>query len=136
MKGQVAVAIVAIGIVVAAVAGYMIVKGVLTGEKGNARDDSAMGGKTREFSIVAKQWSFEPSEIRVKVGDTVRLKIRSIDVSHGLSIPDLGVNSYIEPGKETVVEFKATKAGRFPFFCSVYCGEGHGNMRGVLVVEE
>jgi len=31
-------------------------------------------------------------------------------------------------------EFVADKVGEFNFFCNVYCGEGHSEMGGKLVV--
>lgn len=89
----------------------------------------------KEFIIIAKNWAFEPSEIKVKQGDVVRLKIKSVDVAHGFGLPDFNIDRRLEPGKETLVEFTANKKGTFTFFCSVYCGEGHKDMKGVLVVE-
>jgi heme/copper-type cytochrome/quinol oxidase subunit 2 len=32
------------------------------------------------------------------------------------------------------VEFTADEAGPFPFLCSEYCGDGHDDMKGMLVV--
>ena len=64
----------------------------------------------------------------------MRLIVHNADVKHGLVIPDLGVNQDIPPDG-AVVEFTASKAGTFEFFCSVWCGEGHMEMRGKIVVE-
>ena len=91
-------------------------------------------GPVKEFNMVAKQWEFEPSVIQVNKGDTVRLHINSIDVTHGFSMPDFGINVDLEPGKTVDVEFTADKQGRFTFACSVFCGEGHAAMRGQVVV--
>ncbi len=96
---------------------------------------TAQGG-VKEFTMTAKQWEFQPSEITVKKGDTVRLKITSIDVNHGFALPDFNVNARLEPNKEVVVEFTADKAGTFSFFCSVVCGSGHSGMKGTLIVED
>ncbi len=90
----------------------------------------------KEFSMTAKQWSFDPETITVKKGDHVKLTIKSIDVTHGFAIPDFGVSENLEPNKEIVVEFDADKTGTFTFFCSVFCGSGHASMKGTLVVEE
>jgi len=91
--------------------------------------------KIKEIEIMARRFSFEPSEIKVKYGEKIRLKIISLDVTHGLSLPEFGINKTLEPGKETVIKFIANKRGSFDFFCSVYCGEGHSQMRGKLIVE-
>jgi len=89
----------------------------------------------KEFSMIAKKWQFDPSTINVKQGDKVRLKIKSIDVTHGFSLLDFNVNENLAPEKEVVVEFIADKKGEFSFFCSVFCGEGHSGMKGKLIVE-
>jgi len=91
--------------------------------------------ETKEFTMTARQWAFEPSEIKVRTGDAVRLKVKSVDVAHGFGLPDFNIDTRLEPGKETTVEFVANKKGTFTFFCSVFCGQGHKDMKGTLVVE-
>ena len=91
-------------------------------------------GEVREFTMTAKRWNFEPDTITVNKGDRVKLSITSVDVTHGFTIPEFGVNSRLEPGEETAVEFVADKSGAFQFFCSVQCGEGHSAMEGQLIV--
>jgi cytochrome c oxidase subunit 2 len=89
----------------------------------------------REFDITARKWAFSPGTIKVSEGDTVTLKIRSVDVEHGFSLPAFGVNEDLSPGKEVEVTFVADKKGTYAFFCNVYCGSGHSEMSGSLVVE-
>jgi cytochrome c oxidase subunit 2 len=89
----------------------------------------------KEFSMTAKQWSFDPEVITVKQGDKVKLKINSVDVTHGFALPDFNVKVDLVPNKEEMVEFVADKKGEFTFFCSVMCGDGHRDMKGKLVVE-
>jgi cytochrome c oxidase subunit 2 len=90
----------------------------------------------REFDIIASQWRWEPSVIKVKQGERIRLNIESVDVLHGLVIPELDVYNYDLPaGKTTTLEFVATKKGRFEFLCSVFCGDRHIEMTGVIIVE-
>lgn len=90
---------------------------------------------TKNFVITAKSWIFEPSEIRVLQGERVRLKIKNVDVDHGFSLPDFNVDVKLKPGVEETVEFTADKKGKFTFFCSVLCGTGHKDMKGMLIVE-
>ena len=85
--------------------------------------------------MTAKQFEFTPSVITVKKGDTVRLKVTSTDVTHGLFISGYDKNAVLSPGEEVVVEFLADKAGTFTMSCSQFCGSGHGGMKGTLVVE-
>ncbi|OGI16141.1 MAG: hypothetical protein A2878_03240 [Candidatus Moranbacteria bacterium RIFCSPHIGHO2_01_FULL_54_31] len=81
-----------------------------------------------------RQYAWEPATITAKKGELVRLIVHNADVLHGLVIPDLGVNQDI-PSDGAVVEFTASKAGTFEFFCSVWCGEGHMEMRGKIVIQ-
>lgn len=90
---------------------------------------------TKSFSMTAQQFSFSPSTITVSEGDTVNLSIKSVDVDHGFSISEFGVNTTLSAGKTTNVSFVADKQGTYTFFCSVYCGSGHSNMTGTLVVK-
>lgn len=89
----------------------------------------------KAFNVVARQWSFEPNTITINKGDTVRLSVKSVDVTHGLAISDFNVNKNLEPGQTTTIEFVADKVGTFSFACSVFCGSGHGGMRGTLIVK-
>lgn len=90
----------------------------------------------REIDMIARQWRWEPSMIRVRQGDRVRLNITNVDVLHGIVIPELGVdNTDIKPGETKAVEFVADKKGRFEFLCSTFCGDRHIEMAGVIVVE-
>ena len=88
----------------------------------------------KEFDVSAKKWSFDPSTITVNKGDTVKLHITSEDVTHGFSLPEFSVSDTLSPGTTTTVEFIASKTGTFSFFCSMFCGSGHGSMRGTLIV--
>ncbi len=90
---------------------------------------------TKSFSMTAKNWEFSPSTITVKKGDKVKLTIKSVDVDHGFSLPDFGVNVKLEPGKTVTTEFVADKQGTFQYRCSVQCGSGHKEMTGTLIVE-
>ncbi len=98
-------------------------------------DTTSTSTAVNEISMVAKQWEFIPSTIKVKKGEKVKLTITSQDVRHGFAIADYGINQDLVPGETNVVEFVADKEGQFNFFCSVQCGSGHGGMNGLLIVE-
>ena len=87
------------------------------------------------IEVLAKRYAFEPSEIEVTEGERVHLVVRSGDGLHGFEIKQFRVTKEIPRGKDPVViEFTADAVGRFPILCSVYCGDGHDDMKGVLVV--
>lgn len=86
-------------------------------------------------------WTFRheegPTEINalhVPVGVPVRLRMRSEDVVHGLSIPAFRLRQDVVPEKETAVWFRATRPGIYPLSCTEYCGMGHSQMAGAVYV--
>ncbi len=84
-------------------------------------------------------WDFgdlsAPSVIKVNQGDRVTLRITSFDETHGFELDAFGINEPVYAGKITQVSFVANKAGEFPFECNIYCGPGHYDMTGLLIVE-
>jgi cytochrome c oxidase subunit II len=104
----------------------------------SARQDApAIQPKT--FEVVARRFAFEPSVIEVIEGDRVRLVVRSADGPHGVEIKEFKVKKAVpraKPGDEPItIEFVASAAGKFPILCSEYCGKGHEDMSGTLVVQ-
>ena len=89
----------------------------------------------REIRMTAKKYEFNPSEVRVRQGERVRLLITTLDRKHGFQIKEFGVKVVLPGKEETVVEFVADRAGEFKFKCSVRCGWRHGRMKGKLIVE-
>lgn len=89
----------------------------------------------KEFEVTARQWEFVPGSIEVNKGDRVILHVESIDVTHGIWIPEFGINEKLEPGKTVTIDFVADREGTFPLICSVFCGDGHFQMKGKLIVK-
>lgn len=98
-------------------------------------DIEAKAPSIKSFTIMAKNWEFSPSTIKVKKGETVKLTVVSTDVAHGFSLPDFGVNKKFGAGETITAQFVADKTGSFSFTCNVFCGAGHKDMRGTLIVE-
>lgn len=89
----------------------------------------------RIITYEAFKFAFSPDPLIVRSGETVVLKLKSRDVEHGIMIPEIDFNSSMPVNKVTEVSFKApVKPGKYPIFCSTYCGTDHGNMRGTLLV--
>ena len=117
-----------------------------------AQDPPASGdASVKTIEISAKKYEFTPSEIHVKVGEHVRLKVHSEDETHGVKLnlypegADKSVvglqfdhpedNGKVEKGVDQVLEFVATKPGTYEFKCAKVCGMHHGKMKGELIVE-
>ena len=88
----------------------------------------------RVVKIKARRFEFGPGTVVVKVGEKVRLEITSEDITHGIAIEDFGINQELKPGKMQAIIFTADKSGNHHFHCSVYCGSGHDDMHGELIV--
>jgi len=84
--------------------------------------------------ITAKRFAFAPATIELKVGEPIVLELTSLDRKHGFSAPDLHVEVMILPGKLTRVRIVPDHPGTFTFHCSVFCGGGHEDMTGQIVV--
>lgn len=90
--------------------------------------------RVREITLEASQYAWSEEIIRVRVGELIRLRLTSVDVAHGFFLPEANINVEIQPGQEQVVEFMAPSVGEYSFFCSVFCGEGHQDHKGVFIV--
>jgi cytochrome c oxidase subunit II len=89
----------------------------------------------RVIAVTAKRFEFSPSEITLKVGETVRLELTTEDVTHGFFAKPLGIDEVIVPGKATEVVVTPRAAGRYTTICDHFCGAGHGAMKMTIVVE-
>jgi cytochrome c oxidase subunit 2 len=88
----------------------------------------------RVVPMTARRYEFTPSRVVVNVGEKVKLVIRAIDTTHGFALPDWRIDVKLPRDKTTEVEFTAEDAGTHEFHCSVFCGPGHDQMKGELVV--
>jgi cytochrome c oxidase subunit 2 len=90
--------------------------------------------KPRVIKMVARKFVFVPDEIRVKQGETITLQITAPEVPMGFNLADFNVRADVMPGKVATLEFTPDKAGTFIYLCDVFCGTGHEEMNGTLIV--
>lgn len=88
----------------------------------------------RVIKMTVKRFEYMPREIRVKQGEPVVLEIISLDVAHGFNLPDFKTRADVLPGIPARVRLQPDRVGTFTFRCDLFCGTGHEELDGVLVV--
>jgi cytochrome c oxidase subunit 2 len=89
-----------------------------------------------EIAIRAKRFEYTPATATVRRGQPMVFLLTSEDRVHGFKMPDFGLRADIVPGQETRVALTPDKAGAFVFYCDVFCGDGHEDMSGTLIVKD
>lgn len=90
--------------------------------------------KEKVIKITAKRFNYTPGEVTLKKGVPVILEFRTLDVLMGFNLPDFGVRADIVPGKVTRLRLVPDKTGTFIFLCDIFCGTGHEEMNGRIIV--
>jgi cytochrome c oxidase subunit II len=90
--------------------------------------------KPRVIKVIARKFVFVPAEIRVKKGESVVLQFTAPEVPMGFNLPDFSARADILPGKVSTLRLTPDKTGSFTFACDVFCGSGHEDMTGTLIV--
>ena len=88
------------------------------------------------IEITAKKFEFTPSEITLKKGEPVILRMTTADRVHGFMSKPLKFDTDIPVGKTTDVAVTPDTAGDFAVICDHYCGSGHGGMKMKVTVVE
>jgi cytochrome c oxidase subunit II len=88
------------------------------------------------IEITAKKFEFSPSEITLKKGQPVVLRLSSADRVHGFFSKPLKFDTDIAVGKTTDVAITPDTAGDYTVICDHYCGTGHGGMKMKVTVVE
>ena len=87
------------------------------------------------FDVHGSNYKFNPVEIRVKKGETVKINFENDEGTHNFIIDGLNIRTQtISSGNVDTVTFTADEVGEF----EVYCGFGNHRelgMKGTLIVE-
>jgi len=86
------------------------------------------------IEITAKRFEFTPSEITLKRGEPVILRMTSTDRVHGFMSKPFKIDTDIRPDKTTDIAVTPATAGNFTIICDHYCGTGHSNMKMKVTV--
>ena len=104
-----------------------------------AQESVDLSGETpgvKEIHITNIGLAFDLKEIKVRVGDTLRITYTNGGGIHDLIIDEFNVGTQkLRKNKSETIEFKVTKAGKYEYYCSVGNHRAMG-MWGTLVVVE
>lgn len=89
----------------------------------------------RTILVEARRFEFEPKEIHLKKGKTVKLRVTSADVTHGFFQRALKIDLDVTPGQPSEVSVTPREAGTYTLICDHFCGAQHGNMKMTIIVE-
>jgi len=110
-------------------------KPTATDEGASSSSVVSAASDARIIRVEATNWAFTPSTIKAKVGEKVKIEMVNVSGTHGIAVPELGIDVQAEEGQTVTVDLPTDKAGTFPFRCNVFCGEGHREMTGEIVIE-
>jgi len=96
----------------------------------------ARGDDKKTIDITAKRFEFSPNRVTLKRGETVTLRVSSQDVTHGLFVRALKIDTDIPAGQSTELTITPDTVGTFTAICHHFCGSGHGNMKMTFEVVE
>lgn len=100
-----------------------------------AMEGESMVGETREFDLVASNFKYDVTEIRVKQWDTVIINLMSGEGFHDWVVDEFDARTgQLQSGESDSIQFVADKSGVFEFYCSVGNHRQMG-MIGELIVE-
>jgi len=118
------------------VAAALMLAGGLLLEPDPHRSASAAVASSPEpvVHITARKFEYTPNQITLKKGVPVVLELTSADRDHGFRLRAFGVRADIKPGETSRVRIVPDHTGTFEFECDVFCGTGHEEMSGQIVV--
>ena len=98
-----------------------------------ARQDQ--GPTAKPFVVTLHRYAFDPPRIEVNQDDLVKIELRSEDIAHSLTIDDYRIAKRVSKDQPVTFEFRADRAGTFPYYCNLQIEDGCRQMRGQLIVK-
>ena len=98
------------------------------------RVQDAPPANQRNFSVVARKYSFDPARIEVDQNDLVKVALTSPDIAHSFTVDAYRIAKRVGGGKAVTFEFRADQPGVFPIYCNLRQDDRCREMHGELVV--
>ena len=93
------------------------------------------GSPGGDVYMQGQMWTWYPI-LKLKKGQTYRLHVSSLDLQHGFSVLPINMNFQVLPGYDHVLTITPTMAGDYSVICNEFCGIGHHQMTGKIIVTE
>lgn len=87
----------------------------------------------RSFNINADGGAFAPDTIVVNLNDVVNIYMTAVDASYDFTQPDYGFSLTVPQGVTKRIQFSASSAGKFTFYCSSCGGPAKGPVGYIIV---
>ena len=86
--------------------------------------------------LMAYQWGYAPSVLRLETGVPYRFRMMAVDVAHGASLQlgRAGRMVRLRPGTQVEQALTFSQPGEYLLYCTVYCGLAHDRMQGRVIV--
>lgn len=97
----------------------------------------AQEGARREVTVKMTDAGFEPARVEVRQNELVQVTFVSESEPHAFTLDGYRVAKRATPGRPSTFEFRADRAGSFPFSCTLTSANGRTHdERGELVVRK
>jgi heme/copper-type cytochrome/quinol oxidase subunit 2 len=90
----------------------------------------------RRFTVVASEGRFEPAQLEVVRDELVTIHLRSEGAPYSFAIDAYRLMKRAGSGETVTFQFRADRAGRFTYYCSLSTEPLCRDMKGTLVVTE
>src|SRR3990172_1072143 len=85
--------------------------------------------------LIARRWEWWPI-LEFEKDQSYRLPLSSLDWQHGFSLQPVNINIQVHPNYDLVLTMTPDEACEFGIVCNEYCGIGHHQMLGKIIVVE
>jgi cytochrome c oxidase subunit 2 len=100
--------------------------------------DAGAAAVTRSIDVKAKQWAWELSDDKARVGEVIEFRVTSEDVNHSFALYDeqrqMLTQIQAMPGFVNKVRHRFTAPGNYQILCLEYCGLAHHGMVAAFTV--
>jgi len=107
----------------------LLLAGLCSGDTGLAQEQHR-----HDLVLTAKRYSYSQPRIEVAVNDVLKITLVAEDIPHSFTLDEYRIAKRAAPGRPVTFEFRADRAGTFPFYCNLTIDERCREMRGELVV--